>query len=299
MDSVDVLTREVLTPDPSVPRLVRLGDLLDDLATDALAAHEAFRTGTLRGPVTGLDSLDRELGGAIPAGPHILHGGPGAGKTALGLQVAAGCGAPALYVTCEMAPLELLRRHIARVTGTPLGRLKSGELAPSAVIELARTAADAAPGLVIADATRAFAPANWLLAVAESIRGDSPALLAVIDSLHSWADGMPGDADEYARLGAALGALRGLASALDSPILVIAERNRASMKVGGLSAGAGHRRIEYGAESVWELDRKDEVAGSPGEVPVTLRLAKNRNGAPGREIALQFHGARQRFREVS
>ena len=138
-----------------------------------------------------------------------------------------------------------------------------------------------------------------MLDVARAIRDEHPGILVVVDSLHSWADGMPGDADEYARLGAALGALRGLAGALESPVLVIAERNRASMKAGGISAGAGHRRIEYGAESVWELDREEEDVGPPGEALVTLGLAKNRNGAPGRKVALHFDGARQRFREVN
>src|SRR5918997_1542382 len=123
-------TREAPTYDPSIPRLLRLGDLLSDLAADASAAHDAYTSGTPRGPVTGLRTLDRELGGALAAGTHVLHPEPGAGKTALALQVAATCGFPALFVSCEMSALELLRRHTARVTSTYLGRLKSGELGP-------------------------------------------------------------------------------------------------------------------------------------------------------------------------
>jgi len=67
-----------------------------------------------------------------------MHGQPGTGKTAFALQVAAQCGFPCLYVTCEMAPLELLRRHTARVTRTYLNRFKSGELSPRESLELAR-----------------------------------------------------------------------------------------------------------------------------------------------------------------
>ncbi len=167
------------------------------------------------------------------------------------------------------------------------------------IVELARVAAAGAPNLAIADATRAFASAGWLLGAAEAIHGAGWGPLIVVDSLHSWADAMPGDVDEYARLGAALGALRGIAGALDSPVLVIAERNRASMKSGGLSAAAGHRRFEYGAESVWELNREDDaVPGPSGEVAVTLRLAKNRNGVAGSQIRLLFQGALQCFREA-
>ena len=293
-------TRETPTYDPSVPRLLRLGDLLGDLEADAATAHEAYTNGTPRGPVTGLKALDRELGGALAAGTHVLHAGPGAGKTALALQIAATCGFPALFVTCEMSALELLRRHTARVTGTFLGRLKSGELGPLEAVALARVAAEKAPQLALADATRAFAPAEWVRTIAELVRSDARKALVVVDSLHSWSGGMGGDADEYTRLGGALGALRGLAGILDSPVLIIAERNRSGMKSGGMSAGAGHRGIEYGCESLWELDRDENaVAGPAGEADVTLKIAKNRNGTPGKKISLRFHGALQRFTEAA
>ena len=56
-----------------------------------------------------------------------------------------------MSISCEMALLELLRRHTARTTGTYLGRLKSGELAPQEAVLLARRAGyfqivDALPG---------------------------------------------------------------------------------------------------------------------------------------------------------
>ena len=291
-------TRATPPPDPSAPRLMRFADLLGELEADAVAAHEAYTTGTPRGPVTGLPGLDRELGGALSAGTHVLHAGPGAGKSALALQIAATCGFPALFVTCEMSALELLRRHTARVTGTFLGRLKSGELGPLEAVALARVAAEKAPLLALADATRAFASAAWLQDIAAAVRGDARKVLIVVDSLHSWSGAMGGDADEYTRLGGALGALRGLAGILDSPVLIISERNRAGMK-GGMSAGAGHRGIEYGAESLWELDRDEGAAAGPaGEIDVTLKIAKNRSGSPGKKIALRFHGALQRFREA-
>jgi replicative DNA helicase len=70
------------------------------------------------------------------------------------------------------------------------------------------------------------------------------------------------------------------------------------MKKGGLNAGAGTRKLEYGASTVIDLTRDEEAReDAAGEVPVTLRLAKNRNGAAGKAIPVKFHGARQRFRE--
>lgn len=293
-----VLAREAPPVSADVPRLSRLGDLLSDWAAEATAAHEAYRTNAPRGPVTGLPTLDRELGGFLAPGVHILHAGPGAGKTALALQIAATAGCPALYVSAEMAVLELFRRVVARTTGVFLGRLRSGELAPNDSLKLAQHAAAAAPGLVFADATSAFASPEWLRSVADVIRGESDHLLIVVDSVHSWAEALEADLAEYERLNAAIGGLRTLAGRLDCPVLAIAERNRASMKSGGLSASAGSRRFEYGGESVLDLGREENAtADANSEIPVTLTLAKNRHGSPGRKINLKFHGAMQRFTE--
>ena len=297
----ELLTREPLPTNgeaPPAPRLTRLGDLLEDWSADAEAAHQARVAGVPRGPTTNLDNLDRELGGALADGVHIVHGGPGIGKTAFVLQVAAECGCSALFVTCEMAPLELLRRHTARVTTTYMGRLKSGEFTPADSLAKARTAAQAAPDLVIADATHAWADPDWLRQAAEVTRGDAQHLLIVVDSVHSWAEGMPVQASEYDALNGALAALRKLAADLSCPILATAERNRARMEGGGLHAAAGSRRFEYGSETVLELDRDgDDPPDAAGQSAVTLTIAKNRNGTPGRKVDLFFQGALQRFRE--
>jgi replicative DNA helicase len=291
---------EPMQPPPDAPRLARLCDLLDLYLAEAEAAHAAYAGGRPRGPTTGLRARDGELGGALEPGLHAVHAGPAAGKTALCLQAAAECPFPALYVSCEMSPVELLRWVIARATATPLGRLRGGELPPDRAAALAERAVAAAPRLVLADATRAFAAPEWLREAAEAVRGAAGGLLLVVDSLHSWADAAPGEAPEYERLNAGLAALRALSGVLACPILVIAERNRAGMRAGGMSAGAGTRKIEYGASSVLELDRDpDAPADAAGEVPVTLVLSKNRAGSAGRRIPLRFHGAFQRFREAT
>jgi replicative DNA helicase len=279
------------------PRLARLGDLLGDWETDATAAHTARVTGQPRGPVTGLEPLDRALGECLAPGVHILHGNTGSGKTALGLQLAAHCGCPCVFITTEMSALELFRRHTARVTSQYLGRFKTGEMDPATSLGYARQAAEAAPALALADATLTFADPTWLREAARAVQGDAPHLLLVLDSLHTWADGAPGEATEYDRLNAALATLRQLASGLGCAVLVTAERNRAAITKGGLNAGAGSRKLEYSAESVLDLERDpDARTDAQGEVEVNLIVRKNRNGAAGHKIPLRFHGALQRFR---
>ena len=146
---------------------------------------------------------------------------------------------------------------------------------------------------------QAFAAPAWIREVALAVRGDSAHLLLVVDSIHSWAEAAPGGLTEYDALNAGLAALRALSHELACPVLAVAERNRASMERGGLSAGAGTRKIEYGAEAVIDLSRpEDTKPDAKGEVPVTAKLAKNRHGAVGGVVKLRWHGALQRFEEV-
>jgi replicative DNA helicase len=279
--------------------LVSFQSLLEEWQLDAEAAYDARVNKTPRGPISGLSKLDRELGEAFSPGPHLIHGQPGTGKTALALQIAASCGCPCVYVTCEMSPLELFRRQTARVTKTYLGRLKSGEIPPSESLMLAKRAAAAAPDLAFIDATRAPALPVFVRDCAQIVRKDSKHLLIVVDSLHSWAEAWGEEISEYECLNMALRSLRVLAHQLSCPILIVSERNRESMKTGGLSAGAGTRKIEYGAETVLDLSRDPDTRENfSGDVEVKLRLAKNRHGAAGKSVTLLFNGATQSFEEL-
>ncbi len=287
------------TPEPQA-RLIRLSDALGDLRRDADAAHEARTTGKPRGALSGLATLNHELAGAFSPGVHFIHGNAGTGKTAFALQAAAKCQCPALFVTCEMAPAELLRRLTASATGTYLNRLKSGEMSGADAESLAQRAIEAAPDLAFVDATTAPAPLAFLHDAAQIVKGDARHFLLVVDSLHSWSGGLSSGLTEYEALNAAVSDLQRLAHRLACAVLVVSERNRASMINGGINSGAGTRKIEYGAETVLELDKNaDEQEDGAGEVSVTLRVAKNRHGATGRKIGLMFHGAKQSFREMT
>jgi replicative DNA helicase len=290
---------------PKAP-LISFADVLGSFRADADAAHEAKLTGVPRGPITGFNRLDREIGHSLAPGLHGVHGNAGSGKTAFALQLAATCRFPALYVTCEMAPTELLRRHTARITKTYLGRLKSGEMTGEDAERLARQAIESTPLLSLMDGTRGPVLTSRIQEGFEIIKRKYNVKTAfiVIDSLQSWIESaavaLPAGAssNEYELLNFGIKSLRDLSHEISSPILFISERNRDSMKTGGLNAGAGSRKIEYGAETVFDLDRDmKEVANGAGEYEVILRIAKNRHGSVGVEIPLYFNGALQSFRE--
>ena len=291
------------------PKCRTFEDMLGLWRMDAQAAYDADQSGTPRGAITGLEKLDRELGGAFSPGLHVVHGSAGAGKTAFALQTAASCGTGALYVSCEMSTLELFRRTAARITGTYLERFKTGEMHPDASVRHAMETAEKVPRLAIADASGgAMADPSWIEEQVEVLAakyGRPP--LVVIDSVHSWTGSVNVGKDklqEYDALNAALAHLRQMAQRHGVAVISIAERNRQSVDAGGLSASAGTRSFEYGAETVISLDRilgTDKKPVEPdlnGEVRIDVRMSKNRNGAAGRKIDMLFSGRLQRFREV-
>lgn len=281
-----------------------IASLVGMLASDADRRRDAFQAGRQTGPITGLPKLDRILGGRLETGIYVLHAAPGAGKTALALGIAAGCGVPALFVSAEVGALEILRRLIARTTGEYLGRLKSGELTGNTVRGLAEKTAKALPLLSLLDVASGSAPTEHLATVMDSVRhapgvemakGDGS--LMIVDSAHTWAARMWPDKEEYPRLGLALEELESLAKRMDIPVLVIAERNRASMKNEGQSSSAGSRRFEYAAEGVIGLEPVEKDTGDNDDwKTVKLTVSKNRHGSCG-DVLLRWHGAMQKHIE--
>ncbi|RYF44498.1 MAG: hypothetical protein EOO38_17775 [Cytophagaceae bacterium] len=212
------------------------------------------------------------------------------------MQIAASCGFPALYVTTEMAAAELFRRQMARVSGTFLGRLKSGEMEPKDVEAIALSTAKAMPHLAFLDATTAPTSAAFIRECAKRVQGQAKTMLLIIDSLHTWTRGSNPGQSEYEALNQNLLSLQQLCHQLQCPSLALCEQSRAAIAGGGgVNSGAGSRSIEYGAEIVFDLQAGKEI-GADGEKEVALQLAKNRHGAAGVSIKLSFNGALQRFK---
>ncbi len=285
---------------PSLERLAVLGlaELAAAAEQEVIQAEAARQAGRQLGPSTGFVGLDDIVGGHLKPGVHVLLGGTGVGKTALALQIAATCGAPTLYVTAEMAPVELFWRITSRVNGVFLGRLRSGELDAGARTQFFTATAEACPRLWIADATEVPAAMDQIAEAVAAIRGQE-APLVVIDSLHEWADAVaPHGASEYESLGRALRMVRDFARRDGVAVLGLAEQNRASMSSGGLNSAAGSRKFEYKGHTVLDLQADENDKGDSWPKRVELRIHKNRSGSHGMVLPLEFDGRTQSYTEV-
>ena len=209
-----------------------------------------------------------------------------------------------------MGPLELLKRITARVTGTFLRCLKSGELTPAASLALAERAAAACPMLALYDATRGFV-APWqvegqapgILEVAEAWRErcQGASILVVVDSLHTWSarDPRAEKWSEYERLTNAVNELASVGLTLKGPVLAIAEQNRPGQGSDKQNTAKGTGRFEYAGETIFAYSPDGEWRqDSAGEHRAVLTIAKSRNGPAGPKVKLAFHGRLQAFREA-
>lgn len=295
------------TPLPTAGRVARaqmLGDLIDELVADAEAQESAIAEGRTPGPVSRLAELDRTLGGYFRPGLHGFTGDPGAGKTCLALQIAGTCGTPAVYVTAEQSPMELLRKVISRVTDTPLDEVRA---APSArVRELATIAARSAPSLLLLDATSGPASAKLVEEVADELRQrwKSRDVLLVIDALQPWARGL-GEGSEYDLIQSGLSDLVRVASKLRAPALVLSHRNRASAgnrkaadgQTSALTTAKGTADFEHLVDCALHLSPevgKGSQFCATGK-RVNIHVGKNRYGPTDITLMVPFDGTRQRF----
>lgn len=284
-------------------KLLPLSALVDSLLNANDVIKEAQDLGVKPGPITGLSHLDELLGGRLIPGLHILQAAPGQGKTALAQQIAGECGFPCMFLTVEMAPQELFRRAISRVTKTPLTQF-SAPMDRQRLSDLAWQTVKLLPTVAYLDGSQQACSVAEVERYAETMRAvrDKKQVLVVIDSLHAWSRQLAMISrkieTEFDAVNNAVRQAQQLALRLGSPILALAHRNRVGQAKGGLFASKGSGEIEYAAESVLELDRDpDEPDEIAGEIPMTVELLKNRNGAAGAQVQLRFCGLYQTFRD--
>lgn len=284
------------------PKSYSLWDLAGNYHLDLLAKLDARAEGRVLGPVTGLGAVDEALGGHLPPGVNVLTGAPGAGKTALAVQIAAACGINTVYVTVETAPFDILERVIVRRASPTLqlSTLRSGGIDPDQLVDEIGLALDPAPPIVLVDARAAVADEGFVDGIIKRHTVDNLPPLLVVDSLQVWARSLchyNRPLSEYELINEGIKILSRLAA--DKPVFILAlsHRNRAGQERGGMFAGKGSGDIEYAAETLMELQpAADAQPDARGEVDVDLRLLKNRRGPAGQVFKLKFRGEKQAFR---
>jgi replicative DNA helicase len=229
-------------------------------------------------------SLDLRPGRVI-----LLGAPPGAGKTALALQVTVGvlqhhADLKAVVANVEMAPADLLARVVARLAGVPASHIADKTFAPG---EKERVRVALGLHRPVMDRMAFLDPPfslDHLAAVADSFK----ATLLVIDYVQRFGrdkdlrenlDGIMTGVRRLALAGAAVLAVSSIARQRD-------DRGRSSYTGLSMASFRGSSELEFGADSAYILETLDGVS--------VLRSEKARYGKRT-DIHLRFGGAHQRF----
>jgi replicative DNA helicase len=219
----------------------------------------------------------------------LIGAPPGAGKTALVLQLAAEVlrHQPDLKVVIgnvEMAPADLLARVAARLAGVSVGRVMDKTYRPGE-----RERVKAVLGANTDFLGRlAFLDSPFSLKHMSATADAFDAKLLVVDyvqrfgqgkELREAVDGLMSDLRTLALAGAAVVAVSSVARQKDL-------HGRSAYSGLNMASFRGSAELEFGADSAYLLD-----ASGGG---VTLKCVKNRYGTPA-DIRLRFDGEYQRF----
>lgn len=297
-----------------------------DPAADALvgddAARDAFWTafiGMFRGAEripTGIELLDKQLGGGLYPGLIALGGTTGAGKTTLAVNIAdniAASGRPVLYIALEMSRAELYAKSLARIAydiATDRGCIHRapiyGAIMEGALRRLTWGIYPAvqyrdtiAPNMIIYEAV-GHTPAATVRERARMIaqvRGTAP--VVIVDYLQIMGADDPRLSDKQAADQNVLG-LKQLSRDLDTPVIVLSSLNRAAYgKQSGQDEGdirvtmADFKEsggIEYGCDMLLALERTDHRGPYADPRDVQLCTLKNRRGIRREPSGYRFYG---------
>lgn len=268
--------------EPKRPQLIR------EVLVRAVAAIERRGNGSDNAMSSGFAALDAKLSGGFRRGNLVIIAGrPGMGKTALAGGMAfnvASAGVPTLFLSMEMADVELADRMIANAGRVPLDEILAGNmegdvgdriLAGTARLHELTLVLDEQGGLTLFD----------IASKARSIRRKHGLGLLVIDYLQLAA----GDSNGKNRNGEIERITRGLkslAKELDIPIVVLSQLNRKVEerinKRPILSDLRESGAIEQDADIVL-MCYVDQYynPNSPDAGTAEIIVAKNRQGATG------------------
>lgn len=241
---------------------------------------------------SGITELDAMTGGWRPGQYVIIGARPSIGKTALSWymsQQASAAGHPTLYVSLEMSITELIERALARLSGVPGILLQTGRLRNDQIAALLPARAKMASWPLWIDETARHTVSTLRLAVRRAVRQHGVRLV-VVDYLQLLRPEKEHE-NEAQNVRDVSAALKALARELGITVICCSQLSRApegrTNERPKLSDLRESGAIEQDADIVLLLWEKPGLAELATEKPLTVIVAKHRNGPRG-EIELRF-----------
>ena len=254
---------------------------------------------------TGIAGLDKALDGGLHAGVTVLGAVSSMGKTSLMLQMAdtlASAGRNVLFITIEMSRMELIAKSAVRGTRERARPLLDGRLSENKVRSLISAYRQKTGGRVElwepdAPLTPAFLDEKVSTFCAQH---ESPVLF--LDYLQLVAPARAGMTEKQTA-DAAVAMLKQLARRYDMPVMAASSLNREAYRPGsaepGLSAFKESGSVEYSADLLlvlkYRTDADKEIKTGPRHLALTI--LKNRFGATGESIPLDYEPEKELFRD--
>ncbi len=292
----------------STDQITTIQDLLNE-AFDRIDARLEHGEGV--GVPSGFQDLDNLTGGLHDSELVILAARPSMGKTALATNIAEyvsiEANVPTLYVSLEMARLELAQRMLCSQGRIDANKFRSGFLSKEDRSKLVEASAKLGKAPLFVDDSP-FRTCTEIAACARRLKRKQNLGLIVIDYLQLIQPDDPRDQrqEQVAKMARRL---KGLARELKIPVLCLAQLNR-QVEAGkeGHRPRLSHLResgaIEQDADVVMFIHREEyyhtreeaQEKGIAGQADVIV--AKQRNGPTG-DIKLAWFDKHTRFENLS
>ena len=264
-----------------------------ELVTEAHAAAASGRG--FAGLPTGLSSIDKALGG-LQTGLHILAAEPGAGKTALALNIAsniARTAAPVIYASFDETADRLALKVLAARSGICMSDMTAGKVPLAKVAEAFEQYGTSLERLSFMPADSSITPTDLIEQLRDRLAHHKASSgLLVVDYLQPWAAVMA--AGKHTEFRMAVGAvaleLRRVAVETRCPVLLISAQNRTGQGTASMTSLRESSDLEYGADSIMLLTRDEMAVVGTDKRAITLTLAKNRFGQSGQQLRLVLDG---------
>ena len=272
------------------------------LKDSLLLIEKNFNTakgGGYAGISTGIEELDKTLGG-LQTGLHILAAQPGAGKTALALNIVRHCsrqGYPVVYASFDEVPERLLIKIIAAETGLDVGKLFGGATDPKKFIDAANDYGHSQlNNLSFISAGMNLNVQDFKAQLSDQIvESTQDTGLLVVDYLQPWAASIAvtQGIDYRQAVGQAAQMLRSLANDLNIPVLMISAQNRTGQDSKRMTSLRESSELEYSADSILLITTDDDKCVGQDRYARTLTIAKNRFGPSDKFINIMLNGKTQ------